>query len=1157
MKIHTIFVSLILSSLLLQPLSAIALSLPLQHNQQRDSLAPTTHTNENFPVAQNKQTFLNDTYEQHTLLIKFKPGVDSLQNLYEFNLKIQQFKLPLSPILSLQPLFTTFAMGTSDSKQTFGLERWMKITIDTNDIKKEATLLRMMDGIEDVQLNYRITLFLEPNDPYYHSSGSWGQNFQDLFGMHIIHAKDAWNITTGSSNVIVAIVDTGIEYTHEDLQDNVWINTDEIPENGIDDDHDGFIDNIYGADFAGYDINNPQPDGDPLDFLGHGSHCAGIIGATGNNGKGVVGVNWHTQLMAVKGFADNSEGSAYLDVLVNCIQWAADNGADVISNSWGSSNPGSVPVLEDVIRYAYHAGCTVVFAAGNSNMDVKYICPLYMDEVISVAATDYLDQKASFSNWGDVVSVAAPGVDILSTMPDDSWIAQQVPEYKVADGYWRLSGTSMACPHVAGLAALLLAKNHSLTPLMVKSMIMNTADDIQSSVPIGYGRINASVVNREPAEVELQDLPNHREASGLIDIRGSANGKLFQSYTLDYSVGKNSNDWHQILSSQTPVENGSLGVFDSTTLLEGYCRLRLQLFCSDGKYKDLNYMVVNNHYSFFTIDGTNTEGPWDGTSAHPFQYVMDGIDSAGSGDTVYVHHGWYLEYIPIERSIELRGAFRNTTCIHDVLVLADHVTICGLDIESWYNWEALQIYSNNNTVMGNNIWSGVPGLLIQNGVDNTIVGNTFKDEMIAGVVLYHTNRTNLTDNLFVSDDYQDYDILIEQSSDVTIHDNRFYKGYGTETTAIFASYENMTSCSFDITKNRIIDLAEGIIVECVNSNLQQGVIHQNIINTDDYGIDIFSDSQSRTTLLITENLLEENIYGLSIYAIPSVPPSSIYHNNFIDNTIQASDTSMSTWDDGYPSGGNYWSDYTGVDVNPQDGIGDTPYDIPGTSPPSSDRYPLMDRYVPYMVDIIAPSDALVGQPVTFRTNLSGGTAPLQWSWTFGDGNTSSEETPTYTYSHEGFYPVTVHVTDAQHKTTSDTILFVVAKDDLPPWLILYDPGNDGLYLFGHWASILMRFINVSKICARHHVSAIIIGNLQIMIQAGYTISPIDRVEIYIDDSLQASLPRPTPPQPGNYDFYFWEWTQRSLVNHHHTIKVVAIDILGKTCSQEIQVLRFV
>ncbi|MDC0358172.1 S8 family serine peptidase [Oligoflexia bacterium] len=280
--------------------------------------------------------------------------------------------------------------------------------------------------------------------------------YEQLWGMDKIQAPSAWNISQGSHEVVVAVIDTGVDYTHPDLAANMWANPGEIAGNGLDDDGNGYVDDIHGIDT----YNN---DSDPMDDHGHGTHCAGTIGAVGNNNQGVVGVNWTVKIMALKFLSKFGGGST--SAAIKLINYAAQNGAVVTNNSWGGYYGSEA--LKDAINAARAAGVVFVAAAGNSASDndskphyPSSYATFGVDNVVGVAATDKNDKLAYFSNYGaQSVHVSAPGVSIYSTAPGNQ--------------YASMSGTSMAAPHVAGLAALVLATNPGMDYLSVINRVLD------------------------------------------------------------------------------------------------------------------------------------------------------------------------------------------------------------------------------------------------------------------------------------------------------------------------------------------------------------------------------------------------------------------------------------------------------------------------------------------------------------------------------------------------------------------------------------------------------------------------------------------------------------------------------------------------------------
>jgi len=251
---------------------------------------------------------------------------------------------------------------------------------------------------------------------------------------------------------VVAVIDSGLDVDHPDIAANLWRNPAEIPDNEIDDDGNGLVDDIIGWDFV-------DGDGIPEDRVGHGTHVSGTVAARGDNEIGVIGVAPWAKLMALKGLTDSGSGDAL--ALANTVRYAADTGADIISASWGGV--AASQTLNAAFRYAHDLGVLSVAAAGNSNANVASFSPANLPEVLAVAATNRNDVRAAFSNFGAGIDVSAPGVAVLSLNANAgaNAIAEAYPERIVGSDYLQINGTSMACPHVSGAAAVLLSQDPS------------------------------------------------------------------------------------------------------------------------------------------------------------------------------------------------------------------------------------------------------------------------------------------------------------------------------------------------------------------------------------------------------------------------------------------------------------------------------------------------------------------------------------------------------------------------------------------------------------------------------------------------------------------------------------------------------------------------
>lgn len=316
-----------------------------------------------------------------------------------------------------------------------------------------------------------------------------------------ISAPAAWDTTTGSHDVIVAVLDSGVDPDHPDLVDNLWVNPGEMADNGKDDDGNGFVDDVHGWDFV-RDDNTPEPDAGERAFsedgVAHGTVISGIVGAVGNNGVGVSGVAWSVRIMPVR-ILDN-EGAGESDDARAAIRYAVQNGADVINLSFTGYDVDTE--FERAVNEAYVAGIPVVAAVGNysdTGLDLNET-PVYpacfagekADWVIGVAATDEHDAKAGFSNYGsDCVEIAAPGTDVFNVMyENDDWAEFD----RAYDGGW--AGTSVSAPIVTGAIALLKSAYPSLGPSLVRTILQLSADPIRDRTveagALGTGRLNVA-----------------------------------------------------------------------------------------------------------------------------------------------------------------------------------------------------------------------------------------------------------------------------------------------------------------------------------------------------------------------------------------------------------------------------------------------------------------------------------------------------------------------------------------------------------------------------------------------------------------------------------------------------------------------------------------
>jgi len=423
------------------------------------------------------------------------------------------------------------------------------VKTDQNVIETSKRLNQDPD-IEYAEPNYILKTQMHPDDPYYSLRGSWGQDFDDLWGLksNRLNCEAAWDIAQGAG-VIVAVIDTGVDYNHEDIVTNMWTD---------------------GDGYHGYDFVND--DNDPMDDHGHGTHCAGTIAAVGNNGIGIIGVAPMAKIMAVKGL--DAQGSGYSSGLAECVIYAADNGADVLSNSWGGW--GTSRVLTDAFHYAYNQGCVCIAAAGNDNADVSGFIPANIDTVMAISASTPNDEKCSFSNYGDLIDIAAPGQEILSLRAEGTDMYGDGDHIVDGDYYWS-NGTSMACPHVAGTAALVLSRHPEFNSFEVQQALRITVDDLGSpgfDAHFGYGRLNAyNAVSLDtfPIMGYISNPGKDDFVHSYVNIIGSIYGTQLSGYELYY--------WHKDLPDQKTllssyflgdqIVNDVIGSWDTSLIEDG------------------------------------------------------------------------------------------------------------------------------------------------------------------------------------------------------------------------------------------------------------------------------------------------------------------------------------------------------------------------------------------------------------------------------------------------------------------------------------------------------------------------------------------------------------------------------------------------------------
>jgi subtilisin family serine protease len=499
----------------------------------------------------------------------------------------------------------------------YGLDRIVTVQVQ-GDTGQAIRDLRECPEVEYAHPNYLMTVQWEPNDPYFASSGAWTQSFPDLWGLHDIGAPTAWDVSRGAG-VTVAVVDTGVDAAHPDLTDRVAINPGETgtdgngndkSTNGIDDDGNGYVD-----DWRGWDVINA--DADPFDDHGHGTHVSGTIAASADNAVGIVGVAPQATILPVKVLG--AGGSGPTSVVAEGIVYAADMGAGVINLSLGASASTPPEAVQDAVGYAHEVmDVVVVAAAGNSNADVATFYPAALRGTIAVAAVDHDDNKASFSNYGDEIDVTAPGggetepagayqpersiLSLASSGVSDSMSGYGQLFVDPDHHYLRQAGTSMASPHVAGVAALVRAAHPDWTSEQVRGVIRFTAHDLDPAGwdnNSGYGRVDAAAAMGEPHALgphltgPLHSVPARIQTP----ITGAIDGDDLAEWTLDYGLGATPSGWIVIAQGTAAPATEVLGTLDpmSDGSNDGTHTVRLRAWDSQGRvWEDRMPLVIDS-----------------------------------------------------------------------------------------------------------------------------------------------------------------------------------------------------------------------------------------------------------------------------------------------------------------------------------------------------------------------------------------------------------------------------------------------------------------------------------------------------------------------------------------------------------------------------------
>lgn len=521
------------------------------------------------------------TSERRSFIVRSLPGTE-----------LKELREQVGSLLTDVPVLTVQAVVSSSgsSRELLsrnGLDRYFVVDVQSNESEDLLEELRRIPSVDLVFPNHTYTVHnAEPNDPEY----------PEQWALKTLEALKAWDITEGVPSVRVGVIDTGIEWDHPDLVRNIWINEDEDLNgngrfdpwssgesrdgvtgdlDGIDQDGNGFADDVIGYDFVDQDVPNVGDwagwDPIPSDDEGHGTSVAGVIAATRNNGIGIVGIAPGVRVVAIRAF--DGTGNGQDDDIAAAIVYAADRGVSVLNMSFGDFYRS--PLMYDAIRYAYDKGVLLVGSSGNDGVSDPHY-PSAFSEVMSIGATNEEDLVSPFSTFGSQLTMTAPGVGIRTTT--------------IGGDYRTVDGTSFAAPYVAGVGALLRALHPDWTVDEVWAALEMTADD--QGTPgwdknYGSGRLNAlaALDGPGPALLEITSplTDDGVDKDEVVSVVGSALAPLLESWRLELGMGNLPDTWTAVDSSERGIANGVLGTFSTASLPDTLLLIRLTLNLTNGK----------------------------------------------------------------------------------------------------------------------------------------------------------------------------------------------------------------------------------------------------------------------------------------------------------------------------------------------------------------------------------------------------------------------------------------------------------------------------------------------------------------------------------------------------------------------------------------------
>jgi thermitase len=742
------------------------------------------------------------------------------------------------------------------------------VEVPTNHVYEFAEKLWTNKLVAYIEPNGEVEACYSPNDP----------DWLYQWGPRKIEADWAWNTTVGSSDLLVAIIDTGIDYTHSDLAPN------------------------YAP--LGYDwMNN---DTDPMDDCGHGTHCAGIVAATLNNGVGIAGLA-QVRIMAEKVL--DSTGHGNYSLLIKGIYHAIDAGAKILSLSLGGH--GNSTTLHNAVRYAYDHGVLVIAAAGNDGWQTR-LYPAAFEEAVAVSATDQDDNLAWFSTYGPWIDLAAPGVNIYSALPSNA--------------YGSKNGTSMACPHVTGVAALSWTAFENYTVKQIRRLMEFDAEDLGDDgydPYYGYGLVNA----RRSVTVGLPEHDVRITGWQHPPILNPGQAGTFNITVFNYGLTNETDVSVQFLVNSTLIDFANIGLEADASVSVSFSWNTTTL----GVYNVTCFVVPVPGENLTENNAISSIMPvrFPTTLMVPQDYptIQMAINNAFDEDTILVRNGTYSENIVVNKSVSLVGEDASTTTIKgDGIRDIVRITASNANFSSFKVTENIANVSNDERRAINLVHSS----------GHNISGNIIENGGVWGILVVSSNSNVISENTILpnlKNVYQHMGIMLRESSYNIIScnvitENKHGGMYGI---ALVAASHNV------VANNQIRDFRlssiyfDGPLI--YPTPCTSNIIADNLMSGSTYGVYSYYSTNNNS---ICRNLVIGNQVGVYFYSSNS-RNNIFYHNSFISNTVQVcrKDTD-NFWDNGLE--GNYWSDYNGTDAN-GDEIGDTPYIVYGNN---TDRYPLME-----------------------------------------------------------------------------------------------------------------------------------------------------------------------------------------------------------------------